>query len=67
VPNIIYQTPEEAKRTNMLVYTDLMEALQTLKYNKPNNRSDADRYWAIVITDMEKVIAFYNRYILDKE
>jgi Arc/MetJ-type ribon-helix-helix transcriptional regulator len=38
-------------------------ALAELKENKPNDRSDVDRYWAIVITDVEKAIAVFETYV----
>jgi hypothetical protein len=37
----------------------LREALAAMKAAKPNDRSEADRYAAIAITDLEKLIAFY--------
>lgn len=42
----------------------LTEALEALKASKPNDRSEKDRYIAIAITDQEKVIAFYNQYVV---
>jgi hypothetical protein len=45
--------------------TDLKEALKSLKANKPNDRSERDRYTAIAITDLEKLIAFYEKYCLE--
>ena len=41
----------------------LAEALAAMKDAKPNDRSEEDRYAAIAITDLEKVIAFYNFYV----
>jgi hypothetical protein len=37
----------------------LKEALEAMKAAKPNDRSERDRYTAIAITDLEKLIAFY--------
>lgn len=37
----------------------LKEALAVMKAAKPNDRSEIDRYTAIAITDLEKLIAFY--------
>lgn len=42
----------------------LNRALQTLKARKPNDRSDKDRYWAIVITEVEKAMAVFDMYIM---
>jgi hypothetical protein len=41
----------------------LTEALEALKASKPNDRSEKDRY--VAITDQEKVIAFYNQYVVN--
>ncbi len=38
-------------------------AIVTLRLGKPNNRSEKDRYWAIVITDLEKSLAVFKTYI----
>lgn len=38
------------------------ELLNTLRAQKPNDRSDRDRYWAIVITEVEKAKAVYLTY-----
>lgn len=40
----------------------LYEALNALRSNKPNDRSEQDRIWAIAITDLEKTIAFFEKY-----
>jgi len=39
-------------------------ALEKLKEAKPNNRSEIDRRYAITITEFEKVIAYYDYYVL---
>jgi hypothetical protein len=38
------------------------ELLDTLRNAKPNDRSEADRYYAIVITEVEKSKAVYMAY-----
>lgn len=38
------------------------ELLAQLREQKPNDRSDKDRYWAICITEVEKVKAVYMVY-----
>jgi hypothetical protein len=43
----------------------LTDALQTLRYYKPNDRSEKDRYWTIAITELEKVIALFSYFIRD--
>lgn len=36
--------------------------LLELRRQKPNDRSDKDRYWAIVITEVEKAKAIFLQY-----
>jgi hypothetical protein len=44
---------------------DLLEsALESLQSEKPNDRSEVDRRYAIIITDLEKVLAYYKTYIV---
>ena len=45
------------------VFEALQAALQAMKDNKPNDRSEKDRYSAIAITDLEKIISFYGFYV----
>lgn len=42
----------------------LRNALEKLKAEKPNDRSDLDRRYAICITEMEKVIGYYVTWIV---
>lgn len=42
-------------------------ALDALKDNKPDDRSEIARCYAIVITDTEKVIAYFKTYIAAHE
>jgi hypothetical protein len=41
----------------------LRNALGELKLNKPNDRSEKDRRYAVSITEMEKVVAYFYLYI----
>lgn len=43
----------------------LVRTLAILRENKPNDRSDRDRIYAIVITDMEKTIAYFKHMVMD--
>lgn len=47
------------------IYLVLTNALVALRDAKPSDRSEMDRRWAITITEMEKVVAYYNSWILD--
>lgn len=50
---------EDAQPLDALRFT-----LDVIRYRKPNDRSEKDRYTAIAITDLEKVIAFYEKYVI---
>lgn len=41
----------------------LRQALTLMWMAKPEDRSKEDREWAIAITDMQKLIAFFNTYL----
>ena len=60
--------PHIGKFEEMLPGADVVHhlemALMCLKDNKPNDRSDVDRRFAIVATDLEKVIAYHSHFIL---
>lgn len=49
---------------NMALAQQLNAALHQLRMNKPQDRSDEARQWAIVITEMETVIARFTLYCL---
>lgn len=38
-------------------------ALAQLKFSKPNDKSPLDRNYAVAITDMEKLLAYFKEYI----
>jgi hypothetical protein len=50
-------TPEQ------LAHLYLSQAIDCLKAYKPNDRSDLDRRYAIVITEIEKVQAIADRFL----
>ena len=41
----------------------LEQAYEAMKANKPNDRSELDRCWAIAVTDMQKLVAFFKVYV----
>ena len=45
----------------------IANALFTLRTNKPNDRSEKDRYYAVTITDLEKALAYFITFVLDAE
>lgn len=46
-------------------FTKLFDAMKELKDSKPNNKSEADRRYAVTITDLEKVMAYFQVYIIE--
>ena len=44
----------------------LDDALRALKGNKPQERSEDARAWAVTITELEKVIAYFEKYVVNK-
>lgn len=43
----------------------LNSALLTLMMSKPTDRTEVARYWAVTITDMEKVVAYFKTYVAE--
>ena len=43
----------------------LQETLNALREDKPNDRSMIDRVYAVTITDLEKIMAFFMVYAVD--
>ena len=49
------------------LFDELGLVLEHIKAEKPNDRSEIDRRFAIVITDLEKVRAYFYGYILPND
>lgn len=62
---------EEQNSPNTLTSTDVLSslksALSTLRAVKPEDRSGLDRRYAVTITELEKVFAYYYTYIYVQE
>lgn len=56
-------TPQQEK--NLSVFVSLSSSLALMRGSKPNDRSEEDRRYAIAITDMEKVWAYFCTFIED--
>lgn len=41
--------------------------MEAMRKNKPNDRSAKDRCYAVAITDMEKLYAYFKTWIVDKQ
>ena len=61
-------TPEPAtsleKLLDLNVLSALDDALQKMRAAKPTDRSERARAWAITITELEKAIAYFDRYVV---
>ena len=44
----------------------LSSLIQDMKNSKPDDRSETDRYYAVVITDLEKAYAYFFTYVMEK-
>lgn len=49
------------------ILQEMLDVLTAMKTNKPNDRSDADRRWAIAITDYEKTMAVFHWFVVRAE
>lgn len=49
------------------VLQKLIGALDALKKAKPEERSELSRHYAVTITEMEKVVAYYMLYVADDD
>lgn len=47
------------------VFGVLLGALARMQEGKPNDRSEADRRWAVSITEMEKALAYFKTWVVD--
>ncbi len=43
----------------------LATLLQEMKNSKPNDKSEVDRRYAIVITELEKAYAYFYTYVME--
>jgi hypothetical protein len=59
-----YTKGRKMDNKTQLANEKLLDALQALRDAKPNDRSELDRRLAIAITELEKVVAFYNYYVV---
>lgn len=48
---------------NSEVYEVLKRTYDEIKAKKPNDRSDKDRYYAVILTDLEKTLAYAYLYL----
>ena len=55
---------QDTKPTALEVLQTFGLALKTLKAAKPEDRSQTDRRYAVTITDLEKVIAYFGQYVV---
>ena len=53
------------RASNQNAWLGLLNAYELLRQGRPNDRSPADRYYAVTITEMEKVMAYFQTFILN--
>lgn len=47
-----------------IVAKALEKALRDLRDGKPNDKSEKDRRYAVTITEMEKVLSYFDFYVI---
>jgi len=57
--------PTERKPTNYECWYRLAAALKMMEAAKPEERSELARRYAVSITEMEKVVAYFKVFVLD--
>jgi len=57
---------DEPKLDKFELNDKLATLLQDFKNSKPNDKSEIDRRYAIVITDLEKAYAYFFTYVMEK-
>lgn len=55
------ETEESKKR---LVKSEIQRLINEIRKNKPNDRTELDRRYAVLLTDLEKIEAYYTHFIL---
>lgn len=49
----------------LYVLSEIEKLFSLLKSNKPNDRTEQDRLWAIAVTDMQKLRAFFKNEVVN--
>lgn len=58
-------TIESKKYTDEALYVLLKGAVSIFQENKPGDRSERDRSFAVTITELEKVLAYFKVFVVD--
>ncbi len=61
-----FKESDASKQAREGILISLESSLRMIKRNRPNDRSELDRRYAILITDFEKAIAYFKTYIVDE-
>jgi len=61
-----FKESDASKQAKEDMLISLESSLRMIQRNRPNDRSEIDRRYAILITDFEKVIAYFKTYIVDE-
>ena len=51
---------------DIVVSADLWLLLEQMRRAKPTDRSEKARRYAVAITEMEKVVAYFKTYVIDE-
>lgn len=61
------EQPDLQQRANETCFGSIREALDNLKLLKPGDRSELDRRYAVTITEMEKVMAYFWAFVMSEK
>jgi hypothetical protein len=53
------------KTENQQILKELQEVWRSLTIARPNNRSAEDRWYSIAITDIQKIIGYFNHFVVN--
>jgi len=55
---------KDKNHKNHEVMASLLMSLNELRRSKPNDRSESDRRYAVTITNLEEVIAYFDTFVI---
>ena len=59
------EVPAIQRSNNQNAWLGLLNACELLREGRPNDRSPTDRYYAVTITELEEVMAYFRVFVLD--
>lgn len=63
MPEVSFEASGEGSSPDDICILAILGAMKTLREFKPNDRSDKDRRYAVTITELEKVYAYFFTWV----